>query len=100
MWGYHWDLVVSFVSSSLSEWTLTLNTWKNTGEPEEESLKSSTESDHRTEAMVFDEPNPEEVGTEYRLEVYEKVWGSSASQIYITIHHTFRVGALIDYLIL
>ena len=36
LWASHRDLVVTFSSSSLLGWTLALDTWKNTGELEEE----------------------------------------------------------------
>ena len=98
MWVSHRDLVVSFFSYSLSEWTLDLNTWENTGEAEEELLKCSTYSDSRIEAMVFDAPNPEEVGNEDGVEVHDKVWGASASHLYISIPQTFRVGFLLESL--
>ena len=48
--------------------------------------------------MFFDYPNPEEVGKEDGLEVYEKVWGSSASELSITMPQTFRVGYLLESL--
>ena len=62
MWTSHWDLVVSFSSSSISEWTLALNTWDNTGEAEEESPKCIIDSYNKIDSMVFDSTNPEEVG--------------------------------------
>ena len=37
MWVSHWELVVSFPSSSLSEKMLALNTWENMREAEEDS---------------------------------------------------------------
>ena len=58
LWASHQDLVVSFGSSSLSEWTLDLNTWENTWEAEEDLLKRSIDSDNIIEAMVLDAPNP------------------------------------------
>ena len=65
---------MSFVSDSISEWTLDLNTWNNTKEAEEESPKCSVDLDNRDiYAMVFEAPNPEEVGKEDCLEEYEKV---------------------------
>ena len=36
LWESHQDLVVSFASYSLSEWTLDLNIWDTTGEAEED----------------------------------------------------------------
>ena len=57
LWASHWDLKVSFASSSLSEWMLDLNTWENMGEAEKESLKHITGSDNRIEAMGCDAPN-------------------------------------------
>ena len=44
--------------------------------------------------MVLDAPNPEEVGKEDGLEVYEKVWGAVASHISIAMTHTFILGDL------
>ena len=41
LWASHRYLVVSFASSSFSGWTLAMNTWDNTGQAEEESLKCS-----------------------------------------------------------
>ena len=34
MWAYHHYLVVSFFSSSISEWKMALNTWENTEDVE------------------------------------------------------------------
>ena len=46
---------------------------------EEESLKRSIDSNNNPiYAMVLDDPNPEEVGNEYGIEVYDKVWGACA----------------------
>ena len=50
--------------------------------------------------MVLDAPNSEEVGKEYELELYNKVWGALASQISIAIPHKFRLGAFLESLIL
>ena len=61
LWESHRDLVESFASSSISDRTLDLDAWKNTGkeEGEEESIN------HRTVLMsvlsydmVLDDPNP------------------------------------------
>ena len=92
----HQDLVVSFASYYISKWTLDMNTWENTGEVEEESTKHSIDSDNIIYAMLFDDPNPEEVGKEDRLEVHDKVWEDLASKISIAITQTFRVGALLE----
>ena len=49
MWESHRDLVVSFVSSSLSEWMLDMETWENTAkaEEEEELLKHRSDPDNK-----------------------------------------------------
>ena len=60
---------MSFAGSSISEWTLALNTCDNKGGAEEESLNHSIDSDNRIEAMVFDAPNSEEAVKEDGLEV-------------------------------
>ena len=69
----HRDLVVSFSSSSLYEWTLDINNWYNTEKVEEESPKCIFELDkHSTrdiDAMVLDAHNPEEIVKEDGLEV-------------------------------
>ena len=59
LWASHYDLVVSFSSSSLSESILDLNTWDNMGEAKEESPKHIKDSDNRISAMVFDAPKLE-----------------------------------------
>ena len=92
------DLVVSFASSSLSGWTLALNTWDNTGKAEEESPKCSIDSNNRISAMVFDAPNLEEVGKKDGLEVYVKVWGDLASQLSIAMSRTFMMGYFLEYI--
>ena len=43
LWGSHRELMGSFVSSSISEWTLALNNWENTEEVEETSPKYSVD---------------------------------------------------------
>ena len=48
--------------------------------------------------MVLDAHNPREVGKEYGLKVYEKVWGYLASQISITMPQAFRLGSFIESL--
>ena len=50
-------------------WTLALNNRENMGEAEEDSPKRSIDSDNRIDSMVFDAPNPEEVGMEDGLDV-------------------------------
>ena len=50
--------------------------------------------------MVFDYPNLEEVVKEDGIEVYEKVWGASASKISNAMTQTFRVGSFLESLIL
>ena len=50
-------------------WTLALNNREKMGEAEEESTKRSIDSDNRIDLMVFDAPNPEEVGMEDGLDV-------------------------------
>ena len=49
LWESHRDLVGSFVSSSLSEWMLDLDTWENTAkaEEEEELLKHRSDPDNK-----------------------------------------------------
>ena len=46
--------------------------------------------------MFLDATNPEEVGKENGIEVYDKVWGDLASQISIAMTHTFRVGYFLE----
>ena len=78
-----------------------MDTRKNTvkEEEEEEFLKHRSDQDNKsTYAMVLDAPNPEEAGNEDGPEVYEKVWGAVASQIFITMPQTFRLGAFLEYL--
>ena len=75
----HQDLVVSFASYYISKWTLDMNTWENTGEVEEESLKRGKDSDNIRDAMVFDTSKPEEVGKEDEIELYKKVCGALSS---------------------
>ena len=96
LWESHRVLLGSFASSSLSEWTLDLETWDNTAEAEEEEfINHRSDPDNKsTYAMVLDAPNPEEVGKEDGLEVYEKVWGAVASHISIAMTHTFILGDL------
>ena len=48
--------------------------------------------------MVCDAPNPEEVVKEDALEMYEKVWGISSSQLSISVPQTFRVGYFLESL--
>ena len=48
--------------------------------------------------MVFDAPNSEEVGKEDGLEVYEKIWGTPASNISIVVPQNFRVGYFLESL--
>ena len=48
--------------------------------------------------MVLDAPNSEEVGKEYGLELYNKVWGDLASQISIAMPHKSRLGAFLEYI--
>ena len=62
LWLSHLEPVVSFASSSLSEWMLALNTWENMGEAKEDSLKHRIYPDNRIEAIEIDAPNPENVG--------------------------------------
>ena len=50
--------------------------------------------------MVFDDPKPEEVVKEDGIEVYEKVWGASASKNSNSTTQTFRVGSFLESLIL
>ena len=49
LWESHRDLVGSFVSSSLSEWMLDMETWENTAkaEEEEELLKHRSDPDNK-----------------------------------------------------
>ena len=74
----------------------------NTEDAEEASLKRTVELDKNStrdiDAMVLGDPNPEEVGKEYVLEVYYKVWGDLDSQIYIAMPQTFRLGAFLESL--
>ena len=49
--------------------------------------------------MIFDAPNPEEVGKEDGLELYDKLWGASASHISISMPQTFRMGYFLESLI-
>ena len=100
LWESHRVLLGSFASSSLSEWTLDLETWDNTAEAEEEEfINHRSDPDNKsTYAMVLDAPSPEEVGKEDGLEVYKKVWGAVASQLSITMPYTFRLGAFLEYL--
>ena len=69
---------------------------------EEESPKFIVELDKYStmdiETMVMDNHNPEEVGKEYGLEVYEKVSGALSSQLSIATLQTFRVGDLLESL--
>ena len=58
--------------------------------------KHSTDID----AMVLDAPDPEEVGKEDGIEAYEKVWGDLSSQLSIYMTQIFRVGYLLESLIL
>ena len=75
LWAYNQDLVVSFVSSSISEWTLSLNTWYNTEDAEEawrrraktelaksQSPKRIVKSERDIGSMAIDAPNLDEVG--------------------------------------
>ena len=50
--------------------------------------------------MIFDAPNPEEVVKQDVLELYEKVWGTLASQLSMAMPQTFRMGAFLESLIL
>ena len=64
MWASHHYLVVSFVSSSVSEWKMALNTWDNTEDVyyKYQSPNHIVESDKDIDAMAFYAPNSEEVG--------------------------------------
>ena len=59
LWEFYRELMVSFSSSYISEWTLALDTWENTSEAEEEdSPKRSIDSDNNLiDVMFFDAPN-------------------------------------------
>ena len=41
--------------------------------------------------MAIDAPNPEEVGKEDVIEMYEKLWEASVSQLSISVSPTFRL---------
>ena len=57
---------------------------------EEESLKRRIDSDNIIEAMVFDGPNPEELGKEYGFEVYKKLWGNSYFKLSSAMYQKFK----------
>ena len=97
MWESYQDIVVSFFSSSISRWTLDLNTWDNTEDEEykPQSTKRIVDSDRYIDAMDFDAPNPGAIGKDNGLELYEKVWGDLASQLSTAVPQTFRVGAFL-----
>ena len=90
MWVYHRYLVLSFANSSISEWTLDMNTSENMRKAEEDSPKHIFElykhSTRDIDAMVLDATNPEEVGKEDGLKGYDKLWGDLDFQISITMH--------------
>ena len=101
MWESHQELVGSFDSSLILEWTLALDTWEDTvkAEEEEELITHISDPDNMsTYAMVLDSSNPEEVGKEYGLEFYKKVWGDLSTQISITMPHILILGAFLESL--
>ena len=50
--------------------------------------------------MVLDDINPEEVGKEDGIEVYNKVWGALESHLYIATPQTFKLESFLESLIL
>ena len=67
----------------------------------DEYLKHSIDSDNNPiDDMVFDDPNPEEVGMEDGIEVYKKVLVDLASKISIAMPQTFMLGDFLESLIL
>ena len=67
----------------------------------DEYLKHSIDSDNNPiDDMVFDDPNPEEVGKEDGIDVYKKVLVDLASKISIAMPQTFMLGDFLESLIL
>ena len=67
----------------------------------DEYLKHSINSDNNPiDDMVFDDPNPEEVGKEDGIDVYKKVLVDLASKISISMPQTFMLGDFLESLIL
>ena len=83
---------------------LALNTWEITEDEEKarrrrakteiaksQSPKRIFNSERDIDALAIDAPNPEEVGKEDVIEMYEKLWEASVSQLSISVSPTFRL---------